>query len=354
MKPSEQLAGMTLANGWKVEKMITRPQHATGGHHSTGYDVVDAKGRQGFLKAMDYTEALKASNSPDLLRAYADAYIFERDVCLACRDRRMSRVVHAIDHGSIQMKPGDLSSKVEYLIFERAENDVRLYLDAQAAFDAAFVMRTVHHVATAMYQLHKGEIAHQDLKPSNVLIFGEVGAKVCDMGRAWSKAHQSPFDNANVPGQTGYAPPEQLYGVPRNGSADARYTADLYHLGSLITFFFTKSNMNGLLCAFLPPPMRPALWTGSFEDVLPALYQAFGQSLQGFDAAVPTYLKPELITMTTALCEPDPAKRGHPTTLKRCNGNTAPAMARPFSLERFISTFDLLAGRASLQYRHAS
>ena len=354
MKPAEQLTGMTLANGWKVEKMVTRPQHATGGHHSTGYHVANADGRRGFLKAMDYTEALGAPNSPDIMRAYVDAYIFERDVCLACRDRRMSRVVHAIDHGSIQMKPKDLASKVEYLIFERADNDVRLYLDAQAAFDAAFIMRTVHNVATAMNQLHMGEMAHQDLKPSNVLVFHEAGAKVCDLGRAWSKALRSPFDNVDIPGQAGYAPPEQLYGVPRDGSADARYASDLYHLGSLIVFFFTSSNVNGLLMAQLPPDLRPVVWTGSFTDVLPALYNAFGLALQGFEASVPEYLKPDLLVLTKALCDPEPSKREHPTTLKHRESAESASKPRSHSLERFISSFNLLADRASLQYRKSS
>lgn len=58
MTPAEQLKGMTLPNGWTVREIATRKPNATGGFFSQGYNAVNTDGREGFLKALDYTKAL--------------------------------------------------------------------------------------------------------------------------------------------------------------------------------------------------------------------------------------------------------------------------------------------------------
>lgn len=74
--------------------------------------------------------------------------------------------------------PGQGFTKVFYLIFELADGDIRRHLAVQESLDLAFVLRTLHHVAVGLDQLHRADIAHQDLKPSNVLIYTkEMGAK---------------------------------------------------------------------------------------------------------------------------------------------------------------------------------
>ena len=56
-------------------------------------------------------------------------------------------------------------------------------LDDEATLDLVFMMGTLHHVSLGLSQLHRAEIAHQDLNPSNVLVF-ESGksSKICDLG----------------------------------------------------------------------------------------------------------------------------------------------------------------------------
>jgi hypothetical protein len=165
MKPSESLAGMTLDGGWNVLKIAARKPNATGGYFSTGYLVENADGRQGFLKAMDYMEAFAPFvDTAVMLNALTQTYLFEKNLCLRCRDQKLRRVVHAIDSGTVQLNPAMPLSRVEYLIFERADSDIRAHLDAQDEFDAAFAIRTLHHVATGLEQLHKANIAHQDLE----------------------------------------------------------------------------------------------------------------------------------------------------------------------------------------------
>lgn len=166
MAPAELLTGLTLEGGWKVEGVVAKRPNATGGHFSTGYLVVHPDGRKGFLKAMDYTAAFDNPqvDLATVLNALTKAYIFERDICLRCRDQGLRRVVHAIDHGTIQINPDKSLSKVQYLIFERADSDIRAYLDAQVSFDQAFAFRTLHHVAIGLEQFHSVNVAHQDLK----------------------------------------------------------------------------------------------------------------------------------------------------------------------------------------------
>ncbi len=165
-----------------------------------------------------------------------NAYLFEKKVCEKCRDHSLKRVVHAIESSFVLIDPNNPFTKVEYLIFELAEGgDIRAHLDAQQNFDIAFVLRTLHHVATGLEELHRANIAHQDLKPSNVLVFNNsAGSKIADFGRAWAKDFRSPFDELPVAGQTGYAPPELLYGDVASQVSVRRFGCDAYHLGSLV------------------------------------------------------------------------------------------------------------------------
>src|SRR4029078_6903029 len=99
-----------------------------------------------------------------------------------------------------------------YLIVELADGDIRSHLDTQAVLDAVFVMKMLHHVAIGLKQLHTANIAHQDLKPSNVLVFRkQMEGKICDLGRAWDKNGAGPYDHDPIAGDWHYAPPEFLY-----------------------------------------------------------------------------------------------------------------------------------------------
>lgn len=340
MKPAENLLGMKLSGNWTVKDIVAKKPTATGGHFSTGYLVENEDGRKAFLKAMDYITAFQAPNTAEVLQAMTSAYLFEKDVCEKCRSHSLRRVVHAIDSGTIEASPGQPASKVEYLIFELADGDIRAHLDAQQGFDLAFVLRSLHNVAAGLEQLHRAGIAHQDLKPSNVLVFqGEEGSKVSDLGRAWSRDHQAPHDIYPVAGDWGYAPPELLYREIPSDAGMRRFGCDTFHLGSLIVFMFTRGHMTGLLTNHLAPEHRAYNWTGTYAEVLPYVQVAFGMALQDFERHTPSQFTTNLTEMVKQLCEPDPSRRGHPLNRQ----------GDPHSLERFISKLDLLAHKAETQ-----
>jgi serine/threonine protein kinase len=105
-------------------------------------------------------------------------------LCIECRNRKLSKVVCAIDDGIVTVDADNPLGRVPYLILELAESDVRAELEKHKRFDTAMALRTLHHVAVGLDQLHRNGISHQDLKPSNVLLFQNKVSKVGDLGSA--------------------------------------------------------------------------------------------------------------------------------------------------------------------------
>jgi serine/threonine protein kinase len=342
------LEGLHLAGGWSVGARIEPAKHATGGHFSVGYVARHVDGRTGFLKAQDLSPALE---HPDLFRAIEDltaAFNFERDILKKCLHHRMNRVVTAIDEGAVEVAGYEPPlSHVRYLIFERADGDVRSFLGTSDAFDLAGKLRSLHHVATGLQQLHARGIAHQDLKPSNVLVFEKTESKIADLGRACDRLVAGPWDDlTGAAGDLGYAPPELLYGHQPADWETKRLGCDAYLLGSLVVFFFSGVTMTAALISFLAVEQHWRRWGDGFEAVMPFLRAAFEQAISNFEDAAqqeaPTFSN-ALAEIARQLCEPDPRLRGHP----RSRGN----VVTQFDLQRYVSRFDLLARSAELLYR---
>jgi len=208
--PAQQLSGRTLPGGWTVGQILERPPGGTGGHFSRSYLVKSSDGKVAFLKALDFTEALKKSPDPArTMQLVTTAFNYERDLLAACKQRRLSRVVTVLADGMVRVSDS-LDGIVQYLIFEQANGDARTLMDSGQQFDTTLKLSSLPHVATGLRQLHGLEIAHQDVKPSNVLVFPD-GSKVGDLGCASRKGNANPRDDFPVVGDTAYAPPELLY-----------------------------------------------------------------------------------------------------------------------------------------------
>jgi serine/threonine protein kinase len=343
--PSLCLVGKKLPNGWKVEKLIEPEEGASGGNYSYQYVVISEKtGQRAFLKALDVWSVFKADDFTLPLERLTRRYNFERDLLQICQKRGMDRVVRAIESGWFQVFEDNPVSKVPFLIFEKADSDVRGFLSDKAERNLAWRLRSLHHIATGLKQLHGVEIAHQDLKPSNVLVFQASTSKLADLGHATKKDLIGPGDEWTCAGDPSYAPPEGLY---RHVEPDWNYRrigCDLYLLGSMLSFFFLDVSALGLLFDHLPPDLYPERWAGSYQDVMPALRNAFNETIGEFDSAgLPKPVKDELKSIYTQLCDPDPKLRGD--------------RSRPMnklSLERYLTRLDVLAKRAEAgMYRGA-
>lgn len=334
--PAAQLEGMSLEGDWVVEKRLDPGPSATGGNFSVGYIARHPDHGPAFLKALDYSRAFRSSDVPRALQTMTEAFNYECRVLDKCGAARMSRIVRALGRGDIHL-PG-APVPVSYLLFEHADGDVRAHLDAAASFDVAWALRCIHHVAVGLNQLHGNRIAHQDLKPSNVLIFERDSSKIGDLGRADYQGHTAPWEHLDFAGDPVYAPPEQRYGHVEPDWNARRQACDVYHLGSFALFLFTGMSTTPAILSKLDPAQRPERWRGGFPAVLPFVRDAFDLVATEFESYVSGSLASDLVATYRELSDPDPAVRGHPKA-RVTHGN-------PYSLERYVSRFNLLAQRA--------
>jgi serine/threonine protein kinase len=189
--------------------------------------------------------------------------------------------------------------------------------------------------------MHKGEMAHQDLKPSNILVFGSNSSKIGDVGRAWQKGVAAPHETLACASDPSYAPPELLYNHIERDSNARRLGCDCYLLGSMVLFFFANVAATPAILTKMLPSHHPALWTDTYPRVLPFLRNAFDEVAIEFTSCLSEDLQSELPVIFRQLCDPDPTLRGHPAD-RASIGNS-------YSLERYVGKFSTLSRRAELK-----
>jgi serine/threonine protein kinase len=352
MSAAEELSGLALSNGWVVGEQLARHPNGSGGTFSQSYRVEREKvtgtkkaKEVGFLKAFDFSDAFRpGANTTELIQILTSAYNFERDVLTHCKERRLSNIVLAIDHGHVQVPSlGMIEGRVFYLIFEMANGDVRCQLHATNKFDALWCMRALKDVCLGLWQVHQEMIAHQDVKPSNILSFPDGGFKVSDFGRSSWRGRSVWYDNNVIPGDQTYAPLELLYGFTHPDFIPRRVGCDLYMLGNLVAFLFSGVNVTSALLAKLDKQHHPRNWAGIYADVLPYLQEAFAAVLEEQKTNIhESLVRDDAILLINELCNPDLALRGHPKGIGRHD---------QYSLQRYVTRLDLLAKRLAVALR---
>jgi serine/threonine protein kinase len=341
---ASSLDGMTLTGGWEVMSHIDIPLDRSGGAFSVGYLVRRYDGHMAFCKAMDYSAAF-AEDVEDTeleLRRLTDAYLFEREVAERCRDRKLNRIVRVLDHGRIRV-PGLDYGVVSYLIFELAHGDARDALDAVEPDNYQTPLQLAHDCAVALAQLHGINVAHQDVKPSNLMGWhNDQGwrGKLGDLGRAHCPTLASPHDAALCPGDAAWAPPELLYRWPSEGDVNDRRAVDAYGLGALISFMLINIPYSGLLALQMPKELRSSGWQGTYEEVLPYLVDAHGVAMQRLSTVLPEAIRDEAVAIVRELCHPDVGLRGDP----RARGRGQHRL----DLLRYATRLDLVRRRAAI------
>ena len=184
--------------------------------------------------------------------------------------------------------PGDFRElgNVMYLIFELAVGDVRNEIENWRNFDVAWVLRSLHQSSVGISQLHSINIAHQDIRPSNLLVFPIEGTKVSDLERASHLHTASDVDRLQIPGENGYAPPEYIYNWNWTTDFLKRYMADVYLLGSLIFFYFLGVSTTQAITTKLAMKFAGDFVTSNFEHDLPYVQQAFSEVLNDLNESV--------------------------------------------------------------------
>jgi len=337
-RPAALLEGESLDGGWVVGPRLQRSRWASGGSYSFGYSVTHPTWGRGFLKALDYSEALASDDVAAALKRLTDSYVYERELLERCSKARLSKVVMPFAHGQVRLP--DHQIPVNYLIFEKADGDVREQFALMDAFDQAWVMRVLHNTATGIQQLHGEGIVHQDVKPSNLVTFNHTDTtKLADLGRGEYFGASGPNAEDPIAGDWTYAPPEQLYGFHPADWGIRRRSCDLYHLGSMICFFFLGMATTPALLSRLNEVQYPGQWSDSYDAVLPFIRDAFDDVAAALEQALPGACKDRMSAAFRELCDPEPEKRGHPKAKAARHGD-------PFSVDRYVSLFNLQVKRA--------
>ena len=215
------LEGTQLPGGWRVVRCLRSPdqRHGTvyqsGSTFSFGYEVLSTDGQTAFLKALDYHTAFRAPAPPDMLAAMTNRYVFERDLLhQLCEQHALSRVVRVLEANGIDVDGQFAIPRVDYLIFEMADGDIRAYLSLAEGINDTWRFNCLKDAAAALAQLHGVGVAHQDTKPSNVMYFETNKiSKIGDVGSATGQNFPHPeLNDSTVLGDPQYSPPELLYG----------------------------------------------------------------------------------------------------------------------------------------------
>lgn len=347
------LVGTSIDGGWTIIEELPRPgtvgaEDLTGGQFSACYIVErmkDKKTERAFLKVIDVNVAAAAFKGDVMrgLKLATDSYTIEKTILDICQRARLDRIIRVMDVGQMPPAAGG-SLPAPYILFENADGDLRKLVSRGAAFDNAWKLRVLHDVAVGLQQLHQQKIAHQDLKPSNVLIFNNdgQGAKIGDLGRSSIQGHAAPHDRLPVAGAISYAPLEQIFGITPTRWEDRREGCDLYHLGTLTSFLFTGQAPNDYYRTSLPAEVLPVGWGGLGKTDYATALPFFTAALTEFTAKVsvdfPDWGRDELVQILLNTCEPDYEKRGDPDARRRAGS--------PIGIETFVSRFDRLSRRA--------
>ncbi|WP_168676578.1 protein kinase domain-containing protein [Cellulomonas septica] len=346
MFDADALIGETLGGQWTIESRL--PPASTGGNFSVGFLGSTVDGRRVFIKVLNFDAAFRSADPTGTLQWLTEAYNFERDLVERCGSGRLSRVVMAYGHGTEQSAASPLPTS--YIVFEPADFDVRRALDLDRDIDMSAKLRMAHHAASGLQQLHGLGIAHQDVKPSNLLVFSEPSStrkhsKLSDLGRASDRETVAWHDSFTIAGDRSYAPPEQLYGEVYSSFAERRIACDIYQLGNLVAFIMTGVTINARLKMHLHPSYSPENWGGTYGDVLPYVTASHVAAVEDVETEIAHPLAREIASIIRCTTDPDVGRRGHPASR---------AAREPFALNRLVTELDLLAHRAELLVRRAT
>lgn len=307
--PSRALLGMTTSTGWTITEELKNTL-GSGGNFCCRYRATSADGKLGFLKAMDLTSAI--SGGIRELQKLINSFVFEQDILFFCKDRKMSRVVTPLDAGTIVVAnhPPPIN-EVYYVIFECADGDLRQQYIEPNTINWKDAFKALHHTALGTLQLHQAGIAHQDIKPSNILCFDKKISKISDLGRVTDDKGKSPFSGMAFTGDRSYAPIEERYGfVPKEFRE--RFYADIHMVGSLAYHLVSGIQITPVLLKEAQL-IVPNILSMSYFDALPFFQTSYNKVISDFhkecSALFPINVANQLQNIVFEMCNPNIKER---------------------------------------------
>jgi serine/threonine-protein kinase len=214
---SAGMLGTTIGGRYRLEQEIGR------GGMSTVYRAFDTVlERQVAIKLM-HREI--ATDSDQLERFRREA----RSVA----QLNHPHVVSVIDAGEEPSPDGDAAGEgsvgTPYIVLEYVEGEtLKDVIRREAPLEIPQAIAYAIEIARALGAAHERHIVHRDVKPHNVLVSEEGGAKITDFGIARTLTEEGLTMAGRVLGTTDYVSPEQALGEDVTGQSD------LYSLGVVL------------------------------------------------------------------------------------------------------------------------
>lgn len=340
-----QLTGTTLPGGWLLKEMYKREKAETSSSFSVQYKA-EREGKEYFVKVIDIEKSLRRINLTQFakeLEQQLAAFSYEKELLEKCRDRCCSKIVRVLDADMIPVGDGN-PYPIPFLVFEKADGDVREYIKFQNEVDFAWKLKSLHDIATGIEQLHSMQVIHQNLKPSNILQF-DKDSKVSDLGKSKTFSGNGFNDNNLLNGDQAYAPLEALPQFTFLRPAewlDMNLAMDSYELGNLMTFYFTGLNMTAMLIEKLNKIGMTTMTTNmEMKAYLDACYD---ESIEDIKKEIEYEdFREDIGLMIYQLCNPNPNERNDPKTLREKGSR--------FVLRRYITKLNLLQRKAELRIK---
>jgi serine/threonine-protein kinase len=139
-------------------------------------------------------------------------------------------VVTVIDAGEEPSPDGEHpTGSTPYIVLEFVDGEtLKDVIRREGPLDIPQAIAYAIEVARALGAAHEHQIVHRDVKPHNILISEEGGAKITDFGIARTLTEEGLTMAGRVLGTTDYVSPEQALGHPVTGQSD------LYSLGIVL------------------------------------------------------------------------------------------------------------------------
>jgi serine/threonine protein kinase len=159
-----------------------------------------------------------------------------------------------------------------WLVMERVSaRSLQEILEEQGPLQPAAVARIGLDVLAALEAAHEAGIVHRDVKPANVLVDREGGARLTDFGIATATGDSSLTTGGALIGSPSYMAPERANGE------QPRPEVDLWSLGATLYAAvegrppYDKGEAMATLLSVVSEPPAPMLLAGPLESVLTGL-----------------------------------------------------------------------------------
>lgn len=319
---ASELAGITLCGRWELRKLLHEGPQESGGNFGVGYVVYDVTEKQEcFLKVVDYRKRMRQISQLAQLLNEAQ---FEVAIQKYCNEKRMSKVVKMIANGELVFRRNADGEEYSFLciVMEKGEGDIKDHVHYAPNQSPYWKLSVLRDVALAILQIERANLAHNDVKPSNVIRFKSNGdkhlAKLGDIGRVVRKDGQGPFDGVDWAGDPRHKPIETLYGWKEPEWQNRRTAADAYMLGNLMSYLFVGASVTERVVNSLPLEYRPGIYQGGYRQVLDVIRHTWLAIVESQIApSFPADLREDLQNIFYRLTEPDPRERGDKSARKK-------------------------------------